>query len=164
MDIGFHEHTIISIAVKKEWDYINITRDYIGNFLFINKFDEWTITKVEVSISELLENAVQHSSKNSINLALMKKEDADGTYIVIQVKNYANTDHASDLLGRIDEMTGSPSLEYYIKCLRESKTRKKDSKTPGCGLARIYHEGQALLQADYDKAKEIIQVESIIAV
>lgn len=164
MDIGFHEHSIISISVKKDWEYINITRDYIGYFLSINSYDEWTISKVQIALSELLENAVQHSSKESINLSLLDITDETSKGIAIQVKNYTGHEHANDLLQRLDDMADRPTLEYYIKCLRESKLRKRSSQTPGCGLARIYHEGQALLKAEYDSENEVILVESLIPV
>jgi hypothetical protein len=118
------------------------------------------VHKVGTAISELLENAVKYSNKSIIHMTIMN--DEKNGHIAVSIFNYADENNAQKLVRMIDEMNSRDSLEYYIGRMRESILNKK--KSAGLGLARIYHETNAIISASYNKSEKMVQVKAIISV
>lgn len=158
MLINYEPNTVgyLDITFGPKWDYIPLTKNYIENFLLINVIDKNSISKISMSASELLENAVKFSNKDGIRMMirkLVKKQQVE--LVVFNHITKAESKVVEDIVG---QMNGQEPLQYYIKKMKESVARK-DGKA-GLGLARINYEGEAKINAKYYDDREIIQVKA----
>lgn len=151
----------LDITFGPIWDYIPITRAYIENFLTANAMDKESISKIEMSVSELLENAVKYATDDGIRVILKKDQE---NAILLSVSNYLKKDKAVSLIEAIIEMQKHNSLEYYVKRLRESRSHKETKNSAGCGLARVYHEGNASLIPEYDEENGILELKAVFSI
>ena len=74
MQINYENNTVgyLDLTFGPKWDYIPLTKNYIENFLLINVIDKVNISKIAMSASELLENAVKFSSRDGIRMMIRK--------------------------------------------------------------------------------------------
>ncbi len=159
MAINYDQNTkgYLDITFGPIWDYIPLTRNYVENFLFINLVNNDNISKITMSASELLENAVKYSNKDGIRLLL--KKDNDLNHIVVTVFNYADVESATELMRSVEEMNQQDSLQFYLAKMKESITRT-DGKS--ClGLARINHEANGTITAHYLVEDGVVQVKTL---
>ncbi len=145
---------ILDLTFHPNWDYIEITRLYLEDFLVFNLPGSEQIQRVSVAASELLENAVKHSNGSSVRMILEKS--GEGDEIVLSVFNSADWSIASGLLDRIEVMNRIDSLDYYVFRMKESVTCEPGNSR--LGLARIYHECRARLSTFFDPDEGKIEV------
>jgi hypothetical protein len=81
---------------------------------------------------------------------------------MVNVFNHTDDTNAKRLVSMLDEMNSSDSLDYYVHRMRESIIDK--NKSSRLGLARVYHETNAIISASYDKTDKMVQVKAIISV
>jgi hypothetical protein len=162
MYINYESNTIgyLDITFGPKWDYIPLTKNFIENFLLVNVVDKKSISKIAMSASELLENAVKFSNKDGIRMVVRKHSKKN--VIELKVYNYVEEADAKGLKERIKAMISSDPLQFYIAKMKESVTRK-DGKS-GLGLARIYYEGEAKITADYIKDSKVVELTAIFDV
>jgi hypothetical protein len=154
------EKTFMDLGFASNWGFIDLTKGFIESFLdvYFNGVDG--IFKVGTAASELLENAVKYSDERGVRTTVVN-DDVTG-HVVLTVSNYSDDKNAKKLISMLDEMNSSDSLDYYVKRMRASVADK--TQTSGLGLARLYHETNAILSASYDKALRLVQVKAIISV
>ncbi len=158
MKINYKPNTIgyLDIIFGPKWDYIPLTKNYVENFLSINLIDSVNISKVAMSASELLENAVKFSNRDGIRM-IIKKNDHKNE-IELLVFNYTSLREADFLIKRIEGMNTQDPLQYYISMMKETALRS-DGKS-GLGLSRINYEGNAKLDVKYYNDEGIIEVKA----
>jgi hypothetical protein len=155
MLINYEANTIgyLDITFGPKWDYIPLTKNFIENFLLVNVVDRKSISKIAMSASELLENAVKFSNSDGIRMMIRKM--GKKKLIELKVYNYIQQKDVDALLARIDDMNKSDPLQYYITKMKESVARK-DGKS-GLGLARIRYEGEADIICRYLKENKAVE-------
>ncbi len=126
------------------------------NFLAINLIEKSNISKIAMSASELLENAVKFSNHDGIRMMIKKYSDQNEINLV--VFNYSTKKDAQSLIERVGKMNEDDPLQYYITKMKESAVRE-DGKS--ClGLARINYEGEARIEVKYFEKDGIIQIKA----
>ena len=118
--------------------------------------DRKRITQITISASELLENAVRHSSQDGVRFMLKKSISKNA--IEISAFNYATKKNAEALMNKIEDMNKQDSLQYYILKMKVKNVRG------GLGLARIYHEGSAKVSCVFHEDDGIIEVKAIFPI
>ncbi len=154
------EKTLMDIGFASDWDYIDLTKKFMEDFLEVYFNGLEGVYKVGTAASELLENAVRYSGGSDVRATIVN-DDATG-HVILTVCNRSDRTNASRLLAMVDEMNSSDSLEYYLKRMRESVSDKDSS--PGLGLARLYHETNAIISAFYEEADRMVRVKAIICI
>jgi hypothetical protein len=148
----------LDVAFSRNWNTIPLAMDFFTDFAR-TRMDECEETyKVGTAVSELLENAVKYSHKPGIRIILNKKRK-DNT-INLKVYNFAERKHAKRLIGRIKEINERDSLSFYLERMRESVKNKEESA--GLGLARVYHETEAIMSVRYFRLKKLVEVSATI--
>lgn len=152
----------LDITFQPKWDNIRITKNFLEKYLLVNVFDKKSISKVIMSASELLENAIKNSPKSvdKHGVRLIIKKDSKSGHIELSVFNVIKKSEASLLVKRIDEMNHSEPLDYYLYKMRES-IKQKGNTSGDLGLARIHCEGEAKVQAKYDDKNKVLEVKAI---
>lgn len=152
----------LDITFGPKWDYIPVTRSYVENFLSLHSLDKGNISKIEMTASELLENAVKYSSKDGIRMIIRK--DEKNKQVELMIFNFTDEEAAGRLMKGIDDMNAKEPLEYYITRIKNSKKFKAEHghKGAGLGLARIYHEANGKISYAFDKQKGILEIKAII--
>lgn len=156
MLINYEPNTVgyLDITFGPKWDYIPLTKNYIENFLLINVIEKHNISKIAMSASELLENAVKFSNKDGIRMMIRKLVKKQQVELI--VFNHITKEEAKIVEDIVSHMNQQEPLQYYITKMKESVSRK-DGKA-GLGLARINYEGEAKINVKYYDDREIIQV------
>lgn len=159
-DINYHEKTVgyLDITFGPKWDYIPITRNYVENFLSIHTSNQEDISKVEMIASELLENGVKYSNHDGVRMII--KKDEDRKVIELAVYNYCTKESAEKIIMKIEEANKHDPIEYYLKCIQESKENKEKNGSAGLGVARINYEGNAKLSGRYNEKKSILEIKA----
>jgi hypothetical protein len=159
MLINYEPNTVgyLDITFGPKWDYIPLTKNYVENFLLINVIDKQNISKIAMSASELLENAVKFSSKDGIRMMIRKLDKKNQVELI--VFNHVVKKEAEKVGQLVDEMNKMEPLQYYIGKMKESVSRK-DGKA-GLGLARINYEGEAKINVKFYDDIEVIQVKAV---
>ena len=157
--INYQPDTIgyLDLTFGPKWDYIPLTKNYVENFLAINLVDRVNISKISMSASELLENAVKFSNKDGIRMMVKKLNKQN--QVILVVYNYTTKKEADDLIERVKDMNNQDPLQYYIEKMKESAVRN-DGKS-GLGLSRINYEGEAKLDIVYFDEEGIVQVRAV---
>lgn len=156
MLINYEANTIgyLDITFGPKWDYIPLTKNFIENFLLVNIVDRKSISKIAMSASELLENAVKFSNRDGIRMLIRKL--GKKKLIELKVYNFVEKKDAGILVDRIKDMNKSDPLQYYITKMKESVSRK-DGKS-GLGLARIRYEGEADIICKYLEDNKAVEI------
>ena len=159
MKIDYKTNTIgyLDITFGPKWDYIPLTKNYIENFLMINLVNKKHISRIAMSASEFLENAVKFSNKDGIRVIIDKLGEKN--QIQLQVFNFLKKDEADRLFAMIDKMNSEDPLKYYIKKMKETVARHDDKAE--LGLARINYEGGAKISANYLEDDNIVELRAI---
>ncbi|HOV15761.1 MAG TPA: DUF6272 family protein, partial [Spirochaetota bacterium] len=151
--INYENGTIgyLDITFGPKWDYIPVTRTYIETFLSINIEDKLKITKISMSASELLENAVKYSNKDGIRLIIKKSENKHSIELIVY--NFAKKDDAIKLMDYVNQINSvEDKFIFYVEKMKEP-ANKKEGKS-GLGLARIAYEGGATIKIAYTEDKQ----------
>jgi len=152
----------LDITFQPKWDNIRITKNFLEKYLILNVFDKKSISKVIMSTSELLENAIKNSPKSALKngVRLIIKKNPKNGHIELSVFNVIGKRNASILVKRIDEMNHAEPLDYYLGKMKESISTKGNT-SGDLGLARIHCEGEARVQAKYDDKSKVLEVKAI---
>lgn len=146
----------LDITFNSKWDYIPLTRNYINNFLNQNLTDKLLNNRIQVTVSELMENAIKFANADGIRMVIAIY--GEEKKLKLSVFNYTTPKQANILKAIIDDMKHYTPLEYYINCM---KTKKKDNKGGKLGLARINHESQAELSMFHNQTEGEIEVTAL---
>ena len=113
----------LDITFGHKWDYIPLTKNYIESFLLLNLIEKQIISRIAMSASELLENAVKYSDKDD-GIRMVIKKLVKEKKIELCVYNFINEKSADILIERIIDMNNQDPLQYYINKMRESVKKK----------------------------------------
>ncbi len=159
MDINYEIGTIgfLDITFGPNWDYIPLTRNYIENFLLVRLDNKKNVSKISMSASELLENAVRYSSSDGIRL-IMRKYD-DKPFVELIVSNFVEIENGRFTVNYINDMKNHDPIEFYIEKMKQSVKSKETH--PGLGLARIRAEGNADITVTFNEDIKVLEVEAL---
>ena len=154
---------IIDISFGKNWDYIPLTKEYIENCLEIDsKFDKRSISKIILSASELMENAVKYSDEEGVRVILERKKGF--SEVKLLVYNFLDEEKANRLIEEIKEMNAADALEYYIGKMRDQNVDEDMHKKSGLGFARINYEAEASIDARYIKSEKVMEITAVFKI
>lgn len=153
MSVAMVDDIILNIKLLKEWNSIPHTREYLREFLLLNKVELSSVSKIEVSASELVENSIRHSCGDGNYIYLTVKKYREKRRLSLSITNYSDEGNRKAIMDRIKEIHISDPFEYYMHRLFESV--KDRSKSSGLGLARVYYEGNASLSVDFKEDGQV---------
>jgi hypothetical protein len=156
-DIYDGEEKFLDITFDRVWDYISTTRKYLENILKLTSFSEKDIARIIIAASELMENSIRYSDKEGVRISI--KTDEKNNNVQLTVYNYTTDKEAGILLDKLTKMNKKDPLEYYLALMKDPGNLK--SQRSGLGLARIYHETKAKLDAEYFKKDGIVKVNAL---
>lgn len=161
-DIDSHIDKVgnFDLILSRKWDCVPLTRSYIEDYLSLNMFNRSDISRIEMTASELLENCVKYSSREGIRIIM--KIGSGRKHVDIHAFNYTKPELARTVRDRIKEMNEEEPLKYYLHRIRLSRQYKKEFNSGGIGLSRIYYEGKAKVDTDYNKDKELLLISATI--
>lgn len=142
---------ILRLHIQQYWNNIYLTRKYISNILQEQRFNREIINKIEVALTELMENACKNSYVNWIIIELEK--DLMNSSFFINVKNMTKNENLKEfkkILNLIDEK--DPLLSYKEMMVRNCKSN--GIKLSQLGLARIIYECSAKIEYYINKSKD----------
>ena len=150
---------ILRLHLQQFWNNIYLTRKYISNILQEQKFNKEIINKIEVALTELMENACKNSYVNWIIVEL--ERDLMNSCFFINVKNMTKNENLNEfkkILSLIDEK--DPLSSYKDMMIRNCKNN--DKKLSQLGLARIIYECSAKIDYFINKNNDFNFISSDI--
>lgn len=145
------------ITFGKVWDYIQITRGYLENVLKINLVEKKDIARIVIAASELIENSIKYSNKDGVRVKVIRNPKTNNIELVVY--NHTTKKEADIVMDNLQQMGKTDPLMHYITLMKLTVTNK--DKKSGLGLARINHESQAKLHAEYLEKDGIISVKAL---
>ena len=148
----------ISFTASK-WDYIKSTREFIKEYLQLNYLKNEDISRVIITASELLENALKYNSDGNVEISL--KKDLDSNEVFLTVLNITSDENKEKVLKVLEEMKAAPDpMTYYILKMRDRDAKSKQGG--GLGLARIRSEAEAELSANFDASASKLEITAVL--
>jgi len=149
MDIKYsaRSDSFLDITISQNWEHISETRSYISGILKNNLENDIKISKVVISISELLENAVKFGNQDTIRAIIKKYEEKKELELIVY--NYLSKEKALRLIQYIKSINNiNDPIIFYKNRMKEVVS---EGKKGGLGLVRIKCECEAEISAHYSE-------------
>lgn len=127
---------LFDAAILPSWSFVGPFRRFIAELLASTCSDEGHVSRVAMTVHELLENAVKYG-RGSVKVTVML--DRRGFASAIQVGTRTSPERKSEAKARIEELRASPNPQaHYLRLMK----RAAEQKSSGLGLARVAVEAE----------------------
>lgn len=155
---------ILELAIKPDWENIEIVREKSMQFLEKKGFNEDTKDAVIMIIGELLENAIKYGKYTERFSEVHATIAVNERNITVEVQHPINEEddvHFQRLDRIIQWVRGYQNpFEAYIKKIKEVALQPISDTYSGLGIVRIAYEGQSIIDF-YVNDENIISVSAV---
>lgn len=129
----------------------------IVSFIMVMTEDRAMASRVAMSATELLENAVKYSTSDRIGFRLMVRSTPEGTGVRLETENEAPPEKIATLQQIVRDVGEGEGVDAYMRYLKAAATRSESQSQ--LGLARIRYEGEMSLRADVNGKRLLVIAE-----
>jgi hypothetical protein len=149
-----HEKHAVELSFQPCLESVSALRRFLEIHYGRLDCDARLISRMAVTVHELLENAAKYSSGGGSNLRVVI-DPALPRALSVSVDNHADPRHLPGLQETIDELSSAPDpLDVYQRYLLRAATRDEGS---GLGLARIFVEADMDVKLEHHDGRICIK-------